>query len=160
LEIFPKAKIINLVRPPEQMLPSTINLWDSNWKAYGSPGEDFPLQDVIEEYTQYWYSYPQDELGDLPEDKYSVVYFENLVTNPKKEVMRIYQQFGFEIDEEYLGILEKETINSRQYTSSNHYSLDHMGQSVPGIKQKYSSVMAKYPDKPSASEPIMKKIEG
>jgi hypothetical protein len=153
LEEFPNAKIINLIRSPEGMLPSSVNLWAGNWKGYGSPEEEYPLIEVIKEYARHWYEYPNNVLGELPKDRYSVVRFQDLVTNPKKEVSRIYQRFGLKVSEEFLEILEQETVKSRRYNGNNHYSLPDMGLSLDGIKEDFADVYAPYQPQQFEREP-------
>jgi hypothetical protein len=155
LSEFPDAKFLNLVRPPEQMIPSSINLWSSNWKAYGSPKEAYPLKDVIKEFARHWYAYPHEQLSALPDDRYSVVFFENLVENPGKEVTRIYQQFGLDLSEEFQEILDEETINSRQYAGGNKYSLEHMGQRVDLIKEEFKSALQVYEEVKSLRKKVL-----
>ncbi|MGB2955998.1 MAG: sulfotransferase [Anaerolineales bacterium] len=143
-EFFPNAKFINLVRPPEQMIPSTVNLWANNWRAYGSPEELFPLVDTLQEHVKHWYQYPHQRLSSLPSDRYLVVDFERLVSNPKREIERIYQQFGFEFSAEYHKIMEEETIKSRNFTSGNSYSLPEMGLDIEELKQQYKPILESY----------------
>ncbi len=143
-EFFPNAKFINLVRPPEQMIPSTVNLWANNWRAYGTPEEPFPLVDTLQEHAKHWYQYPHQRLSGLPSDRYLVVDFEKLVSNPKREIERIYQQFGFEFSAEYHKIMEEETIKSRNFTSGNSYSLPEMGLDIEELKQQYKPILESY----------------
>jgi len=157
LSEFPDAKFLNLIRPPEQMLPSSINLWASNWKAYGSPKEAYPLKDVIKEFARHWYVYPHEQLSALPPDRYSVVFFKDLVDNPGKEVARIYRQFGLDLSDEFQEILEEETINSRQYTSENSYSLEHMDQSVDLIIKEFGPALQVYTEIKSLRERVLER---
>ena len=144
LEHFPNARFINLVRPPEQMIPSSINLWASNWKGYGSPREDFPLTEVVKEYAHHWYSYPHEQLRKFPADRYSVVFFDKLVENPKREITRIYHQFGLNTSNEFLEILDAETIKSKNYISDNDYSLENMGQTAEQLIKEFASSLKGY----------------
>lgn len=147
LEEFPKARFINLVRSPEQMIPSSINLWASSWKAYGSPRESYPMTDIVKEYARHWYSYPHQQLKNLPNDRYSVVLFEDMVDNPKREITRIYHQFGLSLSNEFLEILDAETVNSKNYISDNHYSLEDMGQNAQQIKLEFAPSLEAYFEK-------------
>ncbi|MCK4800703.1 MAG: sulfotransferase [Anaerolineales bacterium] len=143
-EMFPNAIFINLVRPPGQTIPSTINLWASNWRAYGSPKESYPLMDILKEKTKHWYRYPQERLSKLPPDRYQVVDFNRFVNNPIKEIERVYAQFGFDLSEEYKTILEEETTNARYYMGNNHYPLLEMGLDIEELKQEYDPVLQDY----------------
>ncbi|MCJ7733245.1 MAG: sulfotransferase [Anaerolineales bacterium] len=144
LEVFPNAKFINLIRPAEQMIPSAINLWSKNWRAYGTPEEAFPQVDVIKEHAKHWYKYPQQKLADLPPDTYQVVFFENLVGNPKAEVSRIYKNFGLDLSKHFLDILAAETIKARNFTGNGHYLLDQMGIDVESIKKEFAPLLEVY----------------
>jgi hypothetical protein len=126
------------------MIPSAINLWSSNWKAYGSPKEEFPLKDVVKEFAHHWYTYPHEQLKDLPKDRYCIVHFQDLVENPKNEILRIYQEFGLCMTNEFLEILELETIKSKTYISDNHYVLEDMDQTVQGLINEFAPSLETY----------------
>ena len=145
LDHFPNARFINLVRQPEQMIPSSINLWASSWMAYGSPREAYPMKEIVKEYAHHWYSYPHEQLKGLPEDRYCVVLFEDMVDDPKREITRVYHQFGLCLSNEFLEILDAETIKSKNYISDNNYSLEDMGQQAEKLKKEYSSSLEGYP---------------
>ncbi|NQS91770.1 MAG: sulfotransferase [Chloroflexi bacterium] len=144
LEIFPNAKIINLVRSPEQMVPSAVNLWANNWRAYGTPEEAFPQVEVIKEHAKHWYEYPQQKLADFPPESYQVVYFEDLVGNPKAEVSRIYTHFGLDLSKEFLKVLTVETIKARNFTGNGHYLMDQMVLDVESIKKEFAPFLEGY----------------
>ena len=142
LEQFPNARFINMVRPPEEMLPSAINLWASNWRAYGNPGETFPYIGVVKEYARHWCYYPHKILSKLGPDRYQVVHFHNLINDPKSEVLRIYDQFGLDISEDMLQVLNDETIVSRKEYGG--YPLDEMGLEENELKEEFSPILEDY----------------
>jgi hypothetical protein len=122
------------------MIPSMVNLWASNWQAYGSPGEPFPLIDILQEQAKHWYQYPLERLADLPSNRYLMVEFDKFVDSPKREIERIYKQFGFKISADYLKILEEETIKARDYNSGNNYSLSDMGLDKKKLNQEFQPI--------------------
>ncbi|HDD55500.1 MAG TPA: sulfotransferase [Chloroflexi bacterium] len=142
LEQFPNARFINLVRSPDEMLPSAINLWASNWRAYGSPQEAFPYVDVVKEYARHWYYYPHKILSDLGPNRYQVIHFHNLISDPKAEILRIYKQFGLDVSEEMLQVLDDETIVSRKEYGG--YPLDKMGLDGDGLKEEFAPILEDY----------------
>jgi hypothetical protein len=142
LEQFPNARFINLIRAPEEMLPSAINLWASNWKAYGSPGEEYPYQEVIKEYARHWYYYPHKILSSLEADRYQVVKFHDLIHDPKSEVLRIYKEFGLDVNEEILQVLEDQSIVSRKEYGG--YPLEAMGLDEDELKEEFSPILEEY----------------
>jgi hypothetical protein len=126
------------------MFPSTVNLWANNWRAYGSPKEAYPLIDILREHARHWYQYPHDRLSDLPPDRYQVVEFEKLVADPKKEIERIYNHFGFDLSPAYQSILDEETILSRNFNGGNNYSLLDMGLDIESIIEDFQPVLEAY----------------
>jgi len=160
LETFPNAKFINLVRPPEQMIPSSINLWAHNWRAYGTPEEEFPQIDVIKEHASHWYCYPHQVLADLPPDRYQVVFFENLVGDPEAEVNRIYKQMGLELSDEFQSILNDVTVESRNYTEFGNYSLERMGLDIESLKREFAPELKIYQNNVPKGEKIAVKVKG
>jgi hypothetical protein len=139
LEQFPNARFINLVRAPEEMIPSAINLWASNWRAYGSPDEEYPYQEVIKEYARHWYYYPHKILSNLGEDRYQVVRFPDLINDPKAVVLRIYENFGLDINQEILQVLEDQSIVSRKEYGG--YPLEQMGLDKNELKEEFSPLL-------------------
>ncbi len=144
LDRFPNAKFINLVRPPEDMIPSAINLWASNWRAYGTPLEDFPQIEIVKEYARHWYYYPHKVLSKLGPDRYQLVCFEDLISDPKAEVLRIYNHFGLEATEEMIEFLEEETIRSRNYNNGGRYPIEEMGLDLEELREEFAPFLEDY----------------
>ncbi len=88
---------------------------------------------------------------------YLVVFFNDLVDNPGEEVARIYRQFGLDLSEDFQEILKEETINSRQYTSANNYSLEHMDLQVDSIKKEFSSALEGYKNERFPKKQVVKR---
>ena len=153
LEFFPNAKFINLVRPPEGMIPSMVNLWASNFKAYGSPQEPYPMVDTLLEKARHWYSYPHSRLSDLPPNRYQIVDFTRFISNPKQVIEGIYQQFGYQMSEEYSEILVADTILARQY-SNHRYTPSEMGLDLEQIRKDFSPIMKVLGDHDSRNKAV------
>jgi hypothetical protein len=143
MEYFPDAKFINIVRPPIDMISSTINMWANHWKTFGTPREDYPLKEVLIEHAKHWYRYPHQRLKTLPQDRYAVVNFLDFVQNPKKEVEQIYQQFSIPMSEEYARILEEAKEESRNHKSRS-YPLVEMGLEKEQVDQDFLDSLHEY----------------
>ena len=142
LQQFPNARFINLVRPAEEMVPSAVNLWASNWRAYGSPRKEDPYIEIIKEYARHWYYYPHKVLSGLGEDRYQVVLFHNLIDNPKAEIIRLYEQFGLEVSQEMLQILnDVSSISRKEYGG---YPLQEMGLDEEELKKEFAPILDQY----------------
>jgi hypothetical protein len=155
LEQFPNARFINLIRAPEEMLPSAINLWASNWKAYGSPDEEYPYQEAIKEYARHWYYYPHKILSKLGADRYQIVHFHNLINDTKSEVLRIYEQFGLDVNEEILQILDDQSVVSRKEYGG--YPLEAMNLDEDELREEFSPLLEEFRvDRVSVTRPKKK----
>ncbi len=153
-EFFPEAKFINIVRNPENMVPSTINMWANHWHTFGDPDESYPLKDVLMEHAKHWYQYPHQKLKSLPPDRYAVVSFAEMVSDPKKTIEEIYAKFGLEITSEYQQILKEETEKARNYRSSHRYSLTEMGLDLEALHSEYDPYLEEYQFEDIIQEPI------
>ncbi len=158
LEKFPDAKFINLVRPPEQMIPSSINLWAHNWRAYGTPGEEYPQVEIIKEHAKHWYEYPHQKLSHLGPNRYQVVHFNDLVQDPEAEVSRVYNEFGLSLSPEFQQVLEVVTAESREYTGHGHYSLKNMGVDQDSLREEFAPYLAAY-QKEDIEKKLISEIE-
>lgn len=150
-EFFPDAKFINIVRDPEEVVPSTINMWAAHWHTFGSPREAYPLKETLIEHAKHWYTYPHQQLRSLPEDRYAVVDFYEFVHNPKKVIESVYDRFGMQISPRYARILEEETIRSRQYHSDHEYSMEEMGLDEAFFRREFDPLLEGY----SSQDPMM-----
>lgn len=160
LEEFPDARFINIVRDPRDMVPSTINMWANHWHTFGSPREDYPLQEVLLEHMEHYYRYPHQVLGDLPPDRYAVIHFADFVTNPEQVIGDLYDQFGLTVSPDYRKILQEETIRSRSYQSNHDYSLSEMGLEEEEIARRFLPALRNYPFSRQLVEPVRKPIGG
>jgi hypothetical protein len=152
LERFPDAKFINIVRDPQRVVPSTINMWANHWHTFGTPAEAYPLQEILLDHIKHWYRYPHEVLSGLPQDRYAVLYFDRFTANPRAEIERLYDQFGMEVSPEFREVLEEQTRRSRNYRSSHDYSLEEIGLDPELISREFSPVLEIYrPDDPSVS---------
>jgi len=147
LDFFPDAKFINIIRRPEDMLPSTINMWANHWHTFGSPREAYPLQDTLISHAKHWYTYPHQVLQDLPEDRYVVLSFADFVHDPKKVLETVYARFGMDVAPDYARFLEQETIRSRQYESPHTYSMQDMGLESEQVRAEFYPLLEVYPER-------------
>jgi hypothetical protein len=113
-------------------------MYTNHWKTYGDPEEKYPKAGpkVIMEQARHWYIYPHHYLKTLPEDQYTLITYDELVSDPKGTIEGIYHRFGIELTEEYRQILQDEAEKSKHYASQHHYSLEEMGLSENDINQK------------------------
>jgi hypothetical protein len=137
---FPDAKFINLVRNPLQVIPSSISLYSKHCRRYGDPEEEYNLQESVIEHSKHWYLYPHQYLKTLPVDQYIRVSYQDLVSDPKGTVERIYDQFGLDLSPEFSQVLEQEAQKSKAFKSKHKYSLGKMGLSKERILREFKFI--------------------
>lgn len=144
LERFPDSKFIYLIRTPLKAIPSHISLKEREWQMLGSPLEKYACRDFILRSSKHWYEYPLEQLKQLPDDQQIVVNFDDLVSDAKGTVQKIYQRLGLVLPSEFSDILELETELARNHRSRHHYSLEEMGIDPQVLKAKYAAMIEEY----------------
>ena len=92
---FPGAKFIHLSRDPNQLVPSTIRLWQTLDQVQGfQPAKydnDWLLEYIRKNKEIMYGSYLRDR-AQLPADQLVEVKFEELVADPLTQMQAIYEQ--------------------------------------------------------------------
>jgi hypothetical protein len=125
---FPDARFIFPVRHPAETTPSLVNMLVKGWRAMGCDEDD--VQDSAE-----WlkgnqvdaFAHAFEFLDTLPDSDTATVTFQELISEPRAAVEKIYTRFGFDISEEYAAFLDGEQARSRAYESQHRYDADALG---------------------------------
>jgi hypothetical protein len=141
---FPGAKIIYLARNPLDMVPSYVSLKENEWQLLGDPVETYSSRKYILDMAKHWYTYPLERLDEAPPDSAVVVNFNDLVTDARMVVTRIYERFGLALSPEFDEILMQATQRARQHESEHEYSLGEMGLSREQIVSEYGEVFERF----------------
>jgi hypothetical protein len=136
-ERFPDAKFINIVRNPLQVIPSSISLFSKHFHNYGDPETDYALQETVIEHSKHWYLYPHQYLKSLPPDQYIRIRYNELVSDPKGTIEKIYQRFNLNLSPTFIRNINSETEKAKSYKSKHKYSLTKMGLSKKRILREF-----------------------
>jgi hypothetical protein len=90
------------------------------------------------------YSYPLEQLAKWPSELHAVVKYDDLVQDPGKTVLDLYERFGFLTGEEFHRILQNETEKAPSYKSRHSYSLDQFGLTHEQIVDDYREVFDRF----------------
>ena len=80
----------------------------------------------------------------LTEDQVFVIPYEEMVANPFKKVLQVYEHFEMQPSEEYLERLQEATNRARGYKSKHTYSLEEFGMTKEEVREQLKGVMLKY----------------
>jgi hypothetical protein len=127
LDQFPDARFIYVVRNPLDVIPSYVSATQWVWRVLGDPIEYDSLRDHAMELVTHGYRYPLRCLDRLPQDRYAIVRFDDLVGNAERAVSGIYAHLGYDMTPAYAGVLRAESERARAYRSRHIYSLEELG---------------------------------
>lgn len=144
LEVFPDAKFVYLVRDPEEVIPSQLNMLATVWHWMADPLEEFPFAEEVQEMAEEWYNYPLERLKDLPTDQWTIVRYEKLVDDPRGTVEDIYRSLGVPMNPAFASVLRKRAAESRSHRTQK-YPLDKMGLSSKDIHRRFADVYRRFP---------------
>lgn len=99
---FPDAKIIYLLRNPLETIPSVVNLLQTAWRGLGVPEEEILAHTpaIVASFVRD-YQHAVRVLRELPDDRYQIVLYEDLVHDPETTVRRVYRELGLPLSDAF-----------------------------------------------------------
>ena len=98
--MFPKARFVHIVRHPFEVIPSTIHMWkivlDQN--VLNRKGAYPGIEEVTKGFDKILTAIKND-LGNLADENYFEMKFEDLETDPVSMVRNMYSRFHMTFDE-------------------------------------------------------------
>jgi hypothetical protein len=144
LEEFPDARFVFMVRDPRETIPSFLSMMRMSWRIVGADPDDPALADFLKRMAGHWYRYPPDALADLPRDQFATVVYDDLMRDPAGTVRGVYSRFGFELDDEFDRILDRETGRAQNYRSRHRYAAQELGLDPAEIARDFADVIEVY----------------
>jgi len=90
------------------------------------------------------YHYAMQVLEELPEDRYAIVEYDNLVADPKATVEEVYARLNLEISSAFDTRLSSERSRQKRYHSMNAYSLDQFGIDAAEIEERLGTLNQRF----------------
>ena len=145
IDLFPDTKIVYIVRSPYKAVPSFISMFSAAWKAH-SPEipEDSKYHRAWGELAMDYYIYFHEYIKRLPKSQWYTLKYEDLVENPEKEMIKIYEHFKMPIGAKFAGKLKMSSTRSKSYKSTHHYSLEQYGMSRAEVLKKLEPIFDRY----------------
>lgn len=145
LDCFPKAKIIYPVRHPFKAVPSVISMFSGPWKVHSKD-----VVDNSEEARAFgqiainYYAYLFEQKSIINPENLLIVSYNEVVKSPKETAYKIYEYFHFDLSEKFKSALKNYTLESENYKSKHHYSLNQYGMTKEEISAKLSELMDEF----------------
>jgi hypothetical protein len=148
-EEFPDAKFVYLIRNPFETIPSLLKLLNSIWLGLGLDSDhvESSTRELAEGCVRD-YEYALDALSQLPDDRYAIVEYTDLVRDPRAAVEKVYQRLDLSISPDFEQRLSAERSRQKRYHSSNVYSLEEFGLSRAELSEKLAAIIERFDFRP------------
>jgi hypothetical protein len=148
-EEFPDAKFVYLIRNPFETIPSLLKLLRTIWQGLGLDSDHVESSTrTLAEGCMRDYHYALEVLAKLPEDRYAIVEYTDLVADPKATVEKVYERLELSISPAFERRLSQERSHQKRYHSSNAYSLKEFGVSEAEVSRKLAPILARFGFRP------------
>jgi hypothetical protein len=157
---FPDAKFIYLVRNPFETIPSLLKLLSSVWEGLGvGTNRVEKAQQALVTGCIGDYYYALEVMDELPSERYAIVQYDDLVSDSKATVEKVYDKLQLDISPAFGQKLGAERKRQKRYHSENAYSLEQFGIDPEWLAQELGPFMDRFDLHPEdAPEDVTKEI--
>ena len=124
LETFPDARIVVMLRDPQECIPSCLKLVEASWKGKGWAKEDYARSlEVLTGIGFEHFHNPRRVLAAHPDTPQVVVDYRRLTSAPRETVHEVYRALGIPVSEAFDGWLQAQAEREKKHQSRFEYSL-------------------------------------
>ena len=139
-EHFPDAKVLYLIRTPEQVVPSVVGWFSFAWNFFCDPLEKYPHKAFIIDLVRSWFLYPLDVLTRKNPKSWNAIMFDELTTRTEQVVAEIYEFLNISMRGDFLDVLIADATASRSYKGMRAWPVREMGLSKCMIETEFADV--------------------
>lgn len=139
-EYFPDARIIYLIRDPQQVLISQTVWFSFCWHYFCTPTDPYPFRRELLEMTENWYRYSIKLFKKWKPSDVCLIRYGDLIANPLPVIKSIYAYCGLELSSEFLEYLVKDIHSGREYSSAGKLSLTDIGYDEEEVRQHFAGI--------------------
>ncbi|MBW2718377.1 MAG: sulfotransferase [Deltaproteobacteria bacterium] len=144
-EKFPDAAFVYLVRNPHDSLPSFLNMFYQAWKAHSpSIRPDGEEIQALKRLGYEYYRYALECRREIPEDQFIVIRYEDLIQDPKKTILDLYDRLGMPVSEAFEAKLDEAMAAHREYDSPRDFELDFFGITREEVSEELREVFEEF----------------
>ncbi len=142
--VAPDLRVVLLIRHPYEAIPSMVSMFSRPWRLFNPAWARDPraLAEIAQLGCDYYRAL--DRFAEqLPPEQLIEVAYEDLVSDPKGTVCRIYEHFGLELTPAFAAELDAAAARAASYSSPHRYDLGAMGLSREWIHERLTDVFAR-----------------
>lgn len=124
IETFPDARIVVMMRNPEECIPSCLKLVQASWKGRGWAKGDYETSlEILAGIAYEHFENPRRALARHPLVPQVVVDYRHLTRAPRETVQGVYRALGLPLSESYDAWLTAQAEREKKHHSKFEYSL-------------------------------------
>lgn len=115
-----------MVRSPFEAVPSAVSWMSHNFRSFHDTENTYETERIIG-WISHWYTYPVRVLKEYSVSACAIETYDDLVSDPKNLVLKIYHRFGFTVSPDFEAALDNAASRAGTYKSRHAYTLESMG---------------------------------
>jgi len=163
IETFPDARIVVLVRNPDETIPSLLKLLQRGWQMrHWDDAKIRRALRIVADMSFHTYRYPFEVLARHPAIRQATVNYPELIDHPKHTVEQVYRELGFPVSAAFSAILQKEEQRAKAHETTHSYNLQEFGLKADEIHTKLGDFFDRFgwdQTPPGAGEQLAQNIE-
>jgi len=145
LETFPDARVVHLVRHPDECIPSHVSVFYPAWQAHSPEiAKDSPESRAYAQLAVDWYRNMFDKRHKFSEDRYICLRYDDLVEDPERAVARVYAHFDLEMGDGFRERLRTAARKAGSRERKHAYTLEEFGLDKAWIRERLGDVLEAY----------------
>lgn len=141
----PDARFINIVRHPYRTIGSLMSFFTVPWRYHSPDIEiDGPQAQAFAKIAMDYALTTHRFMKNLPEERGITIRYEDLIENPEREILKIYERFGLQASEEFRDTLHQAVTDHRRYASKHQYKLQDFGLSEEQVYEQLKEIFDDY----------------
>lgn len=141
----PDARFVNIVRHPYRTVGSLMSFFTTPWR-YHSPDikMDGPQSQAFAKLAMEYALTVHRFMLELPPERGITIMYSDLIADPEREILKIYERFGLEASEQFRTSLHDAVTQHRHYASGHEYSLEEFGLSEDIVYENLREIFEAY----------------
>lgn len=152
---FPDAQFIACYRDPRAAAPSLVSSLQKGARLFDHRDPKAALGRKLVAMLKFQAHHLIANLPPMARTQYAFMAMEDLTSEPKRQIERLYIRLGWKATTDYAAVLAREEQKARGYTSRHRYSLASLGLDEAMIERELGPVIRELADadqRPSVTE--------